>query len=137
MIRRNHIGSRPEAIHRRPSEGNHIPLVMSECAYDSECRGTCPCSESEVRYLETELLRRARVANVAIVADIAVTLTRALSGIIHYGFKAVCPSKTPLRTWRQLCSSGKRTVIKERLFVHNSTYPSHSTYPKIIRIIDE
>ena len=37
---------------------NDIDLVIEECPYKGECRGTCPRCEAEVRYLEAELEKR-------------------------------------------------------------------------------
>ena len=46
-------------IRRRIAEENDIPFVTRECGFQGECRGTCPRCESELRYLEQQLERRA------------------------------------------------------------------------------
>ncbi|MBD5459317.1 MAG: hypothetical protein HDR26_00010 [Lachnospiraceae bacterium] len=45
-------------IRRQIAEANDISLVISECTYQGECRGTCPKCESELRFLERELAIR-------------------------------------------------------------------------------
>lgn len=47
---------------------NDIPLESHECQHQGECSGTCPRCEAEVKYLETELVRRNRIAKVAALA---------------------------------------------------------------------
>ena len=75
MKRGKYICSQLKAIRRSIAEENNIPLEIPECTYEGECRGTCPRCESEVKYLEAELSRRARMGVAATVAGIAVTLT--------------------------------------------------------------
>lgn len=47
---------------------NDIPFETHECQHQGECSGTCPRCEAEVQYLETELVRRKRLAKVAALA---------------------------------------------------------------------
>lgn len=75
MKRGKYICSQLKAIRRSIAEENNIPLEIPECTYEGECRGTCPRCESEVKYLEAELSRRAKMGLAATVAGIAVTLT--------------------------------------------------------------
>jgi len=46
-------------IRRKIAEANDIPYKTRECTHTGECSGTCPYCESEVRYLEKELKRKA------------------------------------------------------------------------------
>ena len=50
------------------ARNNDIPFETRECQHQGECSGTCPRCEAEVRYLETELVRRNRLAKVAALA---------------------------------------------------------------------
>ena len=63
-------------IRRRIAEENDIPFVTRECGFQGECRGTCPRCESELRYLEQQLERRAalgkRISVAALCAGIAI-----------------------------------------------------------------
>ena len=63
-------------IRRRIAEENDIPFVTRECEFQGECRGTCPRCESELRYLEQQLERRAalgkRISVAALCAGIAI-----------------------------------------------------------------
>ena len=62
-------------IRRRIAEENDIPYVTRECGFQGECRGSCPRCESELRYLEEQLARRAamgrRVAVAALCAAVS------------------------------------------------------------------
>ena len=42
-------------IRKQIAAENDIKLVIEECTYQGDCRGTCPKCEAEVRYLEREL----------------------------------------------------------------------------------
>ena len=44
---------------------NDIDLVIRECTFQGECRGTCPRCEQEVRYLEEQLQKGVALAGVA------------------------------------------------------------------------
>ncbi|MBQ8954476.1 MAG: hypothetical protein IJ048_10200 [Clostridia bacterium] len=59
---------------------NDITLVIEECTHKGECRGTCPCCESEVRYLEAELEKRRSLRKTVALAGISAGMTMALSG---------------------------------------------------------
>ncbi|MBR1456158.1 MAG: hypothetical protein IJ594_03225 [Oscillospiraceae bacterium] len=64
-------------IRQRIADENDIPYVTRECHFQGACRGTCPRCESELRYLEQQLARRAamgkRVAVAALCAGMAFT----------------------------------------------------------------
>lgn len=66
-------------IRQRIADENDIPYVTRECSFQGECRGTCPRCESELRYLEQQLARRAalgkRVSVAALCAGIALAGT--------------------------------------------------------------
>ena len=62
-------------IRQRIADENDIPYVTRECGFQGECRGSCPRCESELRYLEEQLARRAamgrRVAVAALCAAVS------------------------------------------------------------------
>ena len=59
-------------IRKQIAEENDIKLVIEECTYKGDCRGTCPKCEAEVRYLERELEKRQRMGKAAVIAGMAV-----------------------------------------------------------------
>ena len=61
-------------IRRQIAAENDIKLVIEECTYQGDCRGTCPKCEAEVRYLERELEKRQRMGKAAMVAGLSVGL---------------------------------------------------------------
>jgi len=61
-------------IRKQIAEENDIKLVISECTYQGDCKGTCPKCEDEVRYLERELEKRQRMGKAAVVAGLSVGL---------------------------------------------------------------
>ena len=46
-------------IRQKIADENEIPYVTQECRHQGNCSGTCPRCESELRYLEQQLERRA------------------------------------------------------------------------------
>ncbi len=61
-------------IRKQIAAENDINLVIEECTYQGDCRGTCPKCEAEVRYLERELEKRQRLGKAAVVAGLSVGL---------------------------------------------------------------
>ena len=59
-------------IRKQIAAENDIELVISECTYQGDCKGTCPKCEAEVRYLERELEKRQRMGKAAVIAGMAV-----------------------------------------------------------------
>ena len=66
-------------IRQRIADENDIPYVTRECTHQGHCSGTCPRCESEVRYLEDQLQKRAslgkRVTVAALCAGMALSVT--------------------------------------------------------------
>ena len=58
-------------IRKQIAAENDIKLVIEECTYQGDCRGTCPKCEAEVRYLERELEKRQRMGKAAMVAGLS------------------------------------------------------------------
>lgn len=54
---------------------NDISYVTSECKHQGDCAGTCPKCEAEVRYLEKELEKRARLGKAVTIAGLAAAIT--------------------------------------------------------------
>ena len=61
-------------IRKQIAAENDIKLVIEECTYQGDCKGTCPKCEEEVRYSERELEKRQRMGKAAIVAGLSVGL---------------------------------------------------------------
>lgn len=59
-------------IRKQIAEENDIELVISECTYQGDCKGTCPKCEAEVRYLERELEKRQSMGKAAIFAGMTI-----------------------------------------------------------------
>ena len=45
-------------IRCRIAQANDIDFTPAVCTHEGNCSGTCPCCESELRYIERQLLRR-------------------------------------------------------------------------------
>ena len=58
-------------IRQQIAEKNDIELVISECHFQGECKGTCPKCEAEVRYLEKELNKRRQLGKAVAIAGIS------------------------------------------------------------------
>ncbi len=68
-----------KAIRKQIAEANDIEYEPQECTHEGECAGTCPACEAEVRYLESELLKRKKLGKKVAVAGIAMGMA-GLSG---------------------------------------------------------
>lgn len=66
-------------IRQKIADENNIPYVTRECSHTGECSGTCPFCESEVRYLDRELKKRASLGKgikiAAVCAGVALTVS--------------------------------------------------------------
>ena len=58
-------------IRRQIAEANGIEFATSECRYKSDCLGTCPKCEAEVRYLEQQLRARSLAGKAIALAGIS------------------------------------------------------------------
>ena len=58
-------------IRRQIAEANGIEFATSECRYKSDCLGTCPKCEAEVRYLEQQLNARSLAGKAIALAGIS------------------------------------------------------------------
>ena len=74
-------------IRRQIAEANGIEFATSECRYKSDCLGTCPKCEAEVRYLEQQLRARS-IAGKAV----------ALAGISAASLAILMPISTEAKT---------------------------------------
>ena len=59
-------------IRKQIAAENDIKLVIEECTFQGDCKGTCPKCEAEVRYLERELEKRQRMGKAAIFAGMTI-----------------------------------------------------------------
>lgn len=67
-------------IRRKIADENDIPFVTRDCRYQGDCTGTCPKCESELRYLEQELERRAALGKRITVAALCAGMSFAAVG---------------------------------------------------------
>ena len=67
-------------IRRRIADENDIPYVTRECSHQGDCSGTCPRCESELRYLEQQLQRRAALGRKVRVAALCAGMVLGASG---------------------------------------------------------
>ena len=67
-------------IRKQIAAENDIHLVIEECTYQGDCKGTCPKCEAEVRYLERELEKRQRMGKAAIFAGMSLTTALTAAG---------------------------------------------------------
>lgn len=69
-------------IRRKIAEENDINLVIEECTYQGDCKGTCPRCEEELQYLERELEKRRKLGKAVAIAGItAVAATGAVCAV--------------------------------------------------------
>ena len=61
-------------IRREIARQNDIDLIISECRFQGDCRGTCPKCEAEVRFLEDELQKRRMDGKKIAVAGVAAAM---------------------------------------------------------------
>ena len=81
-------------IRQRIADENDIPYVTRECGYRGECAGTCPRCESELRYLERQLERRAALGKRVSVAALCAGLTLGAAGCAPFGHPNPTPEPT-------------------------------------------
>ncbi len=62
-------------IRQNIASENDIPLVVEECHYKGECRGTCPRCEAELVYLERELMKRRTMGKKLVLASLSAGLS--------------------------------------------------------------
>jgi len=67
-------------IRKQIAENNDIEYAVSECTHQGDCKGTCPKCEAELRYLERELARKAKLGKTAVVAGLSALATIGLAG---------------------------------------------------------
>ena len=67
-------------IRRQIAQNNDIEFITSECKHQGDCLGTCPKCEAEVRYLERELEKRAKLGKAVAVAGLSVALMTSTVG---------------------------------------------------------
>ena len=67
-------------IRKQIAAENDIKLVIEECTYQGDCKGTCPKCEAEVRYLERELEKRQRLGKAAVFAGMSLGTLFATTG---------------------------------------------------------
>ena len=79
MTRGRHTCNTLKAIRKQIAEANDIEYEPQECTHEGDCAGTCPACEAEVRYLESELLKRKKLGKKVAVAGIAMGMA-GLSG---------------------------------------------------------
>ena len=71
MTSGRHTCNTLKAIRKQIAEANEIEYEPQECTHEGECAGTCPACEAEVRYLESELIKRKGLGKKVAVAGIA------------------------------------------------------------------
>ena len=67
-------------IRQQIAEKNDIALLIAECHFQGECKGTCPKCEAEVRYLEKELNKRRQLGKAVAVTGISLGMAGAFAG---------------------------------------------------------
>jgi periplasmic protein TonB len=61
-------------IRKQIASENKIEYHTHDCTFEGECRGTCPACESEVQYLENEIVKRKYLGKAVVVAGLSVGL---------------------------------------------------------------
>lgn len=71
MTNGRHTCNTLKAIRKQIADANEIKYEPIDCTHEGECAGTCPACEAEVRYLESELIKRKGLGKKVAVAGIA------------------------------------------------------------------
>ena len=71
-------------IRQKIADENDIPYVTKECTHQGDCKGTCPRCESELRYLEQQLERRAALGRKVSVAALCAGMVLGASGCARF-----------------------------------------------------
>lgn len=84
-------------IRRKIAAENGIPFRSKDCTHTGECSGTCPYCESEVRYLEEQLKKKASLGKQIRIAAVCAGMTAVVSGctIVDKVAQQFAPSPTP------------------------------------------
>ena len=84
-------------IRQRIADENEIPYKTHECNFKGECSGTCPFCESEVRYLEGELKKKASLGKKVKIAAICAGMAAMASGcsVVDSVVSQFSPTPTP------------------------------------------
>lgn len=72
MKKGKHICETLKAIRRDIAQANDIDYNPEPCNYEGDCDGTCPRCESEVRWLERQLLLRKSLGKAITIAGLTV-----------------------------------------------------------------
>jgi hypothetical protein len=67
-------------IRKQIASENKIDYHTHDCTFEGECRGTCPACESEVQYLENEIVKRKYLGKAVVVAGLSVGLLGTFTG---------------------------------------------------------
>ena len=89
-------------VRRRIAEANNIPYQTKECTHTGECSGTCPYCESEVRYLESQLKKKASLGIPVRIAAICAGLAATVTGCSVLSPEPATPTPTPTEEMEQL-----------------------------------
>ena len=71
MTNGRHTCNTLKGIRKQIADANEIKYEPIDCTHEGECAGTCPACEAEVRYLESELIKRKGLGKKVAVAGIA------------------------------------------------------------------
>lgn len=63
-----------KAIRRDIASANEIDYQPNECTHKGDCAGTCPACESEMRWIERQLLTRQALGKAVTIAGLSVAL---------------------------------------------------------------
>jgi len=70
-------------IRHQIAADNDINLVVEECKYQGDCKGTCPRCEAELAYLEKELANRKKLGKAIAITATASLLIGYAAGSAH------------------------------------------------------
>lgn len=81
-------------IRKQIAYKNGIDYQTRECTFEGECRGTCPVCESEIHYLESEIVKKKYLGKAVVLAGLSVGLISGLTGCGHESNKISIEEKT-------------------------------------------
>ena len=79
-------------IRKQIAEANQIDLIISECSFKGECKGTCPKCEAEIRYLEQQLAHTSLMGTTTRIMGVSLGVLTMAGGLTACNSKEKRPS---------------------------------------------
>jgi len=121
-------------IRKQIASENKIEYHTHECTFEGECRGTCPACESEVQYLENEIVKRKYLGKAVVVAGLSIGL---ISGLTGCGEQNHTNSKEKESKEKQQNVIEKNDTLTFQQIVPNQKSKNDLVVPDIMNIVGD